>query len=397
MEGLGNRRVGANPIQKRLAEHNASQCGYCTPGVVINMYSLLKNNPRPSKEEIEKSFDGNICRCTGYRAILESMKTFAADETPIHDIEDLMQIKCLSGSRPDECCHDGNSCDIISGLRAWHSPTNLPDLISTVKRAKDTSKPFKLVGGNTAVGVYKNDEDNSKFDALINVKNVQELNRIEKTSEKVTIGSAVSISDLIKTFETSSKEDPNSFKHLKRSADHLRKVASGHVRNIASWSGNLALKRQHPEFPSDVLVILESIGAKLNVIDFGNEDKVVRTVNIDLIEYLSNTGLKTHLIESMDIPKQDQSRVRIDVYKTAHRSQNSHSYVNSGFRFEFESGLKLKERPVLMFNGLTDSFNRATKTEEFLAGKSLDDEKVLKEAIKVIYPYYTNYKLVFFI
>jgi xanthine dehydrogenase/oxidase len=65
IEGIGNKAIGYNEIQKRLADYNGSQCGWCSTGMVMNMYSLLLNNPKPSQEHIEKSFDGNICRCTG--------------------------------------------------------------------------------------------------------------------------------------------------------------------------------------------------------------------------------------------------------------------------------------------------------------------------------------------
>ncbi|ESO84053.1 hypothetical protein LOTGIDRAFT_97578, partial [Lottia gigantea] len=77
IEGLGNTDNVAHPIQTRIAEHNGSQCGYCTPGMVMNMYGLLHQNPQPNKEFIENNFDGNICRCTGYRPILDAMKSFA--------------------------------------------------------------------------------------------------------------------------------------------------------------------------------------------------------------------------------------------------------------------------------------------------------------------------------
>lgn len=362
----------------------------------MSMYSLLKNNPRPSKDEIEKSFDGNICRCTGYRAILESMKTFAADEAPIHDIEDLMQMKCLHQSSTNGgaglCDHEvRDSCDILRGTNGWHAPNTLAGLVAAVKRANESeTRRFKLVSGNTAAGVYKSAESLDQFDTLISVRNVQELSRVEKTSDKLTIGSAVSLAELARVFESASRENAASFQHLGKSAEHLRRVASGHVRNVASWSGNLALKRQHPEFPSDVLAILESIGAKLNLYDFstssggGVKIEAAMIDGIDLVEYVSSVDrFKCHLIVSMEVPRLDQSRTKVEFFKTAHRSQNSHSYVNAGFRFEIESDLRVSGRPCMIFNGLTSAFNRATRTEEFLAGKSLSDEAVLKQAIRV--------------
>ena len=70
---------GVNPVAYRLALNNGSQCGYCSVGFVMNMSEFLINHPHATKKEIEEAFDGNICRCTGYRAILTGMKTFASN------------------------------------------------------------------------------------------------------------------------------------------------------------------------------------------------------------------------------------------------------------------------------------------------------------------------------
>jgi xanthine dehydrogenase/oxidase len=79
VEGLGNTRKGLHPVQARIAEFHGSQCGFCTPGIVMSLYAMLRNNPTPTMHEIEECFDGNLCRCTGYRPILDAAKTFAVD------------------------------------------------------------------------------------------------------------------------------------------------------------------------------------------------------------------------------------------------------------------------------------------------------------------------------
>ena len=77
VEGIGSVARGLHPVQERLAKAHGSQCGFCTPGIVMSMYTLLRNSPKPSQSEIERAFDGNLCRCTGYRPILDGYKTFA--------------------------------------------------------------------------------------------------------------------------------------------------------------------------------------------------------------------------------------------------------------------------------------------------------------------------------
>ena len=126
MEGLGGKSQGYHPIQESLAAKGGTQCGYCSPGMVMQLHSYLQEHPQPSQEEIEKIIDGNICRCTGYRPILDTLKQFAVDSTKglVEDIEDLKVCK-RTGDRCSGGCKSQSSCHSAS---AWQHPTTLGNI-----------------------------------------------------------------------------------------------------------------------------------------------------------------------------------------------------------------------------------------------------------------------------
>jgi len=78
IEGLAQGN-SLHPIQKAYVEAGAIQCGYCTPGMVMAIYSLLQRNPQPNEEEIREGIKGVMCRCTGYYKIVEAVKTASAE------------------------------------------------------------------------------------------------------------------------------------------------------------------------------------------------------------------------------------------------------------------------------------------------------------------------------
>lgn len=76
VEGIGSTQDRLHPVQERIAKAHGSQCGFCTPGIVMSMYTLLRNKQQIKYSEIENALQGNLCRCTGYRSIIEGFKTF---------------------------------------------------------------------------------------------------------------------------------------------------------------------------------------------------------------------------------------------------------------------------------------------------------------------------------
>jgi carbon-monoxide dehydrogenase small subunit len=66
-----------HPIQESFREHHGLQCGFCTPGMVLSSWQLLKRNPKPSESEIRHAIEGNFCRCTGYHNIVKAVQDAA--------------------------------------------------------------------------------------------------------------------------------------------------------------------------------------------------------------------------------------------------------------------------------------------------------------------------------
>ena len=76
IEGLS--QGGAlHPVQNAFVTHHAIQCGFCSPGMILTAYALLKENPSPTEEEIRRAISGNVCRCTGYAKAVEAIKSLA--------------------------------------------------------------------------------------------------------------------------------------------------------------------------------------------------------------------------------------------------------------------------------------------------------------------------------
>lgn len=94
VEGIGSTRTRLHPVQERIAKAHGSQCGFCTPGMVMTMYALLRNSPVPSMKQLDAALQGNLCRCTGYRPIIEGYKTFTKEFGSVQNGTCAMGDKC---------------------------------------------------------------------------------------------------------------------------------------------------------------------------------------------------------------------------------------------------------------------------------------------------------------
>ncbi|XP_031636493.1 xanthine dehydrogenase-like [Contarinia nasturtii] len=391
IEGIGNLKSDYHPIQKALYHFNGTQCGYCSPGMVMNMYGLLQaNDGKVTMQQVENSFGGNICRCTGYRPILDAFKSLARDSCGGDggdgvDIEDLTLDLCHMNENR-KCSIEGNcnkKCGINRNVsleicgddgRMWLRPANLSELMR-IFSTKTMHTEYMLVAGNTAHGVYRRSENIQIF---IDIKAIEELQTIKADESSLIFGGNVSLTELMETLRGAATRC-NKYTYGTELAKHIDLVAHVPVRNAGTIAGNLCIKHAHNEFSSDIFLLLETIGAHLKIASI---DGLVRTYSPK--EFLSLDMLQK-VILSVVFPKLAPDQFVFRSYKVMPRAQNAHAMVNAAFLFEFgmNDGKASVKSCQICYGGINPQFIHAEATEKLLTG--VDDfytEDVLQKAIK---------------
>ncbi|GJM96865.1 hypothetical protein PR202_ga13737 [Eleusine coracana subsp. coracana] len=376
-EGIGNTKDGYHPVQQRLAGFHASQCGFCTPGMCMSIFFALvkadKEASRPAapagfskltSSEAEKAISGNLCRCTGYRPIIDTCKSFAADV----DLEDLglncfwkkgdepADISKLPGYNSGTVCtfpeflkseikasvDQGNFAPVAISDDGWYHPKSIEELQSLFHSNWFDEKSAKIVASNTGSGVYK---DQDLHDKYIDIKGIPELSVINKSSKGVELGSVVSITKVIEVLS-----DGNMV--FRKIADYLSKVASPFVQNTATIGGNIIMA-QRLQFASDIATVLLAAGSTVTIL-------------------MASERLCLTLEDFLQQPPCDSRTLLMSIFVP--------DWSSDGMTL----GDHLIEEICLAFGAYgADHAIRARKVEDFLKGKSVSSGIIL-EAIRLL-------------
>ncbi|PNT73993.1 hypothetical protein BRADI_1g06200v3 [Brachypodium distachyon] len=349
--------------------------------------------------EAEHAVSGNLCRCTGYRPIVDACKSFAADV----DLEDLglnsfWKKGCadvgklpeysagsvctfpeflkseIKSSTVDQNTGDVSAPAAIAGDGGgWYHPKSIEELHSLFESNWFDTNSVKIVASNTGAGVYK---DQDLHDKYIDIKGIPELSVLNRSSKGVEIGATVSIAKAIEVFSDGTPV-------FSKIADHLSKVASPFVRNTATIGGNLIMA-QRLEFASDIATVLLAAGSTVTI------QTASKMQCLTLEEFLEQPpcDVRTILL-SVFVPDWSSDNVTFETSRAAPRPfGNAVSYVNSAFLArtsgDAASGGLLIEDICLAFGAYgVDHARRAQKVEEFLKGKSVSAPVIL-EAIRLL-------------
>lgn len=216
IEGLARAGESLHPVQQSFVEHGAVQCGFCTPGMVLTAAELLTRKPQPDRQEAAEAISGNLCRCTGYRKILDAIEDVTSDLTQQENITSPKQLRLEQNAPLGQ----------LKEQRQIFNPQSLEELWPLLDRFPDA----KILAGGTDLLVGLR---NRKIEApgLIRLDGLKALCRIEETSEEIRIGAACTHADLLTS--------PLIGRLFPVLVSAIKTLGSPHIRRIGTIGGNI--------------------------------------------------------------------------------------------------------------------------------------------------------------
>lgn len=425
VEGIGSTKTGLHAVQERIAKAHGSQCGFCTPGIVMSMYTLLRNTRVPSMEQIEEYFTGNLCRCTGYRPILEGFRTFTSDA----------EVK--GGCGRADCCKlkdknsgtngfvNGNASESGNGESSGYEESNVthllydkydfkpydptqeiifppelkvdrelqtsyvefhgprvsfyrPSSLSQLLQLKSRHPAAKIIVGNTEVGVEVKFK-NQVYPVLINPSNVNELTTVVEKDSGVVFGASVTLTTIEETLRAQvSKQEEYRIRIFSAILEMLRWFAGKQIRNAAAIGGNIMTGSPI----SDLNPLLMAAGATLTLC---SEERGERQVVMDqsfFTGYRRNIVLPDEILLSVHIPYTKEGEYFFG-YKQAKRRDDDIAIVNAGMKVIFEHESAVVKKIDLAFGGMAPTTVMALSTMKNLVGRKWEP-LLLEEATTLL-------------
>jgi xanthine dehydrogenase small subunit len=331
-----------HPVQQAMVDTHASQCGFCTPGFVMSLYGLWMENPKPSVTEIEKALQGNLCRCTGYAAIIRAAEAVSVigdlDRDPLV-AERATIIGKLEGLK------DGKRVEIGEGSERFLLPASVDDLAEIY----EAEPKARIVAGSTDVGLWV-----TKFmrdiAPVVHLSHLDELRRITVDESGITFGAGVSYTESF----------PLISKHFPQLIELWNRIGGRQVRNMGTIGGNIANGSPIGDTPPALIALGASVILR--------KGKVSRTVPLEsfFIEYGKQDRQPGEFVEAVRIPFLDEN-ARYAVYKITKRLDEDISAVCGAFRLIFDGNGKVSDA-VIAFGGMAGTPKRADNAEAALIG-----------------------------
>lgn len=347
VEGIADGQA-LHPVQQAMIDHHGSQCGFCTPGFVMSMYAMYQNGKtRPVREEVLDHLSGNLCRCTGYRPIIDAamhMGDYAAQRLDFARIK--QQLQALREESQGQVLHweeagqhyfAPRTAEALSACYAEH-----PDAV--------------LLAGGTDVGLWVT-KLLMRLDTVIYLGDALDLQTLEKRDGYLRIGAAVPLND---GYRALTQEYPEATELWKR-------FASMPIRNSGTLVGNVA----NGSPIGDSAPLLIALGAVV-VLRKGDRRRELPLESLYL-DYRKQDREPGEWLETLLVPVR-QPGLRVATYKLSKRNDQDISAVCGAYALRLDEGRVAEVR--IAHGGMAATSRRAPSAEQILLGQAWDDATV---------------------
>ncbi|RFU45932.1 xanthine dehydrogenase small subunit [Paraburkholderia sp. DHOC27] len=337
-----------HPVQEAMVECHGSQCGFCTPGFVMSMWSLYEkhghehqcaNRTVPSRDDISNALTGNLCRCTGYRPIVDAavrMFEAPAPKAPVDIAALSAQLATIARDDTFHYEHKGQQFDA-------------PRCVEALAQIKAAQPATRILAGSTDIGLWVT-KQMRELGNIVYVGQIDALRRLETSADWIEIGAGVSV-------ETAYGELA---KHYPELTEMWKRFASLPIRNAGTLGGNIA----NGSPIGDSMPGLIALGARVTVRggeierEMALEDLYVAYQKKDMAEHEFVVGLK--------VPTRTGARANLQfrTYKLSKRFDSDISAVCAAFSF-IPDGDLIRE-PRIAFGGMAATSKRAIHAEAVL-------------------------------
>ena len=351
VEDLMQKDGSLHPVQSAMVNFHGSQCGFCTPGFVMSLFSMYKNNTSYDKKTIEESISGNLCRCTGYRPIIDAAKSLNNKKPDQFKINEKKTINLLKKIRPENIYINNKN-------KKYFAPRTVIELKKIIK--KNPNLKFLSGGTDLALIVTKQKKD---IENIIYLNSIDELNYIKENNKYIEIGATTSL----RKFELFIKKYYPDFNTI------LKRYGSIQIRNIATIAGNIATASPI----GDSLPLLLSLDASICIENFNS--KTILSLKDFFISYRKTKLKKGQFISSIRIPIYKKNIFK--AYKISKRIDDDISSVCASFNVIIVN--KRIKNIKIAYGGMAPIPKRAIHCEKILLNSDFSEEVILKAQISL--------------
>ena len=358
VEDLKQADESLHPVQQAMVECHGSQCGFCTPGFIMSLWDLYLRREgsagAPRRKEIDDALSGNLCRCTGYRPIIDAAHRMG-ELPPVQFDRDALKQALLDMQRDR---HDSALSYSAHGQQ-FHAPRTLEQLVA-LRSAYPTAT---MLAGSTDVGLWVT-KHMKKLDNIIHIGQVDELKAMDEADGWLEIGAGVNLNDAYRALSS----------HYPALSELWQRFASLPVRNAGTLGGNVANGSPIGDSPPWMI----ALGSEVVINGpYGRRSMLLENFYLD---YQKKDWQGGEFVEAVRVPL-PRPNVVFRTYKLAKRFDQDISAVCAAFGFTLAEGRVHDAR--IAFGGMAATSKRAAKTEAYLRGKTWSED-VLLEAMRLL-------------